>query len=83
MVTASLDSTLKLWNLSEPDTAVKTYTGHFNERNFVGLGVNSDGSYISCGSETNTVYAYLSHHAKPVLKHYFGNPIDIITVFFC
>jgi E3 ubiquitin-protein ligase RFWD2 len=83
MLTASTDSTLRVWELSESDNVVRTYTGHTNEKNFVGLGVNSDGSYISCGSETNTIYTYLSPIAQPVLTHYFGNPRDNISVFFC
>lgn len=34
-----------------------TYSGHANERNFVGLSVSQDG-YLACGSETNEVYCY-------------------------
>lgn len=34
-----------------------TYTGHRNQRNFVGLSVTPDG-HIVCGSEDNAVYAY-------------------------
>ena len=37
--------------------------GHTNERNFVGLSVNSDG-YLACGSESNEVFAY--HHSLPL-----------------
>jgi E3 ubiquitin-protein ligase RFWD2 len=82
MITASTDSTLRLWELSDPDSVVRTYTGHTNEKNFVGLGVNSDGSYISCGSETNSVYNYLKLLSQPVVKHYFGNPRDHMNVIF-
>lgn len=32
------------------------YRGHTNEKNFVGLTVNSE--YIACGSETNEVFIY-------------------------
>eukprot|EP00241_Pyramimonas_parkeae_P017664 CAMPEP_0114298166 /NCGR_PEP_ID=MMETSP0059-20121206/12271_1 /TAXON_ID=36894 /ORGANISM="Pyramimonas parkeae, Strain CCMP726" /LENGTH=924 /DNA_ID=CAMNT_0001420505 /DNA_START=503 /DNA_END=3277 /DNA_ORIENTATION=+ len=39
-----------------------TYSGHKNEKNFVGLSLSDDG-YIACGSEDNTVYAY--HHSLP------------------
>lgn len=35
---------------------VRTFKGHTNEKNFVGLTVNSD--YIACGSETNEVFVY-------------------------
>lgn len=35
---------------------VRTFKGHTNEKNFVGLTVN--GEYIACGSETNEVFVY-------------------------
>lgn len=34
----------------------RTFRGHTNEKNFVGLTVNND--YIACGSETNEVVVY-------------------------
>lgn len=34
----------------------RTYRGHMNEKNFVGLTVNSE--FIACGSETNDVFVY-------------------------
>lgn len=33
-----------------------TFRGHTNEKNFVGLSVNSE--YMACGSETNEVFVY-------------------------
>ncbi|KAK1275528.1 Protein SPA1-RELATED 3 [Acorus gramineus] len=56
LISASTDSTLKLWDLSMStsrvlDTPVQTFTGHTNVKNFVGLSI-SDG-YIATGSETN------------------------------
>lgn len=35
---------------------LRTFRGHTNEKNFVGLTVNSE--YIACGSETNEVFVY-------------------------
>ena len=35
---------------------VRTFKGHTNEKNFVGLTVNNE--YIACGSETNEVFVY-------------------------
>lgn len=35
---------------------MRTLKGHTNEKNFVGLTVNSE--YIACGSETNEVFVY-------------------------
>lgn len=42
---------------------LRTYRGHVNEKNFVGLSVNSE--YIACGSETNEVFIY--HKVKKYL----------------
>lgn len=45
---------------------VRTLTGHTNDKNFVGLTVNSE--YIACGSETNEVFVY--HKVQYNLFHY-------------
>lgn len=42
----STDSELKLWNV-ERGQVLRTYRGHANEKNFVGLSVSGD--FISCG----------------------------------
>ena len=52
VVSASTDSTLRLWNMNKPQ-AVRVYEGHVNEKNFVGL--CADGEFIACGSELNEV----------------------------
>jgi E3 ubiquitin-protein ligase RFWD2 len=83
LVTASTDCSLKLWSLKDAQAqgvAARSYTGHINEKNFVGLSVNSDGDFISCGSETNEVFAYHSSLSSPVATHKFGNSIDAISV---
>lgn len=62
IVSASTDCTLRLWNLPEDMSTGgrfdchRTYTGHVNEKNFVGFSINGD--LISCGSESNIVYTY-------------------------
>jgi len=73
-VSASTDSTLKLWNINNENCA-RTYTGHGNEKNFVGLSVNGD--WIACGSENNAVYAYYKALKSPVVSIRFGgvNPV--------
>ncbi|KAF4401057.1 protein SUPPRESSOR OF PHYA-105 1 isoform X1 [Cannabis sativa] len=75
LVSASTDNTLKLWNLNKPissdDASSLSFTGHINEKNFVGLSV-WDG-YIACGSETNEVYSYHKSLPMPITSHTFGS----------
>lgn len=52
LVSASTDSTLRLWD-TKACTAARVFNGHNNEKNFVGLSVDAD--FIACGSETNEV----------------------------
>jgi E3 ubiquitin-protein ligase RFWD2 len=54
VVSASTDSTLRLWDAAGC-APVRTLAGHVNEKNFVGLSV--DAEFIACGSETNEVRA--------------------------
>lgn len=42
----STDSQLKLWSIKKPQ-CLRTFKGHINEKNFVGLA--TDGDYIACG----------------------------------
>ncbi|KAJ3045226.1 coatomer subunit alpha [Rhizophlyctis rosea] len=84
VVSASTDSTLRLWSLrsamsNESVGCVRTYQGHTNEKNFVGLSINSDADFLACGSETNEVYAYYARLPKPVVVHKFGNNVDSIS----
>ncbi|KAH6805126.1 hypothetical protein C2S51_029957 [Perilla frutescens var. frutescens] len=83
LVSASTDNTLKVWDLKKTssnslsrDACILTHRGHTNEKNFVGLSVN-DG-YITCGSETNEVFAYHKSLPMPFTAHKFGS-IDTIT----
>ena len=46
----STDSQLKLWNISKPH-CLRTFKGHINEKNFVGLASNGD--YVACGKSTS------------------------------
>ena len=54
VVSASTDSTLRLWSARDA-APVRTLAGHVNEKNFVGLSV--DAEFIACGSETNEARA--------------------------
>ncbi|KAM7472276.1 hypothetical protein LguiA_010459 [Lonicera macranthoides] len=77
LVSASTDNTIKLWDLNKtnleglsPKACTSSFSGHTNEKNFVGLSV-FDG-YIACGSETNEVYAYYRSLPMPITSHKFG-----------
>jgi WD40 repeat protein len=59
---------------------VRTYSGHTNEKNFVGLSVNSTGEFIACGSETNSVFMYYSQLSKPVITHGFGQSDGQVSI---
>ncbi|KAL3517259.1 hypothetical protein ACH5RR_024161 [Cinchona calisaya] len=83
LVSASTDNTLKLWDLknssiegSISNACNLTFSGHTNEKNFVGLSV-LDG-YIACGSETNEVFAYYRSLPMPITSHKFGS-VDPIS----
>lgn len=52
VVAATVSSTLSVWDLVACER-VRTLSGHVNVRNFVGMEVN--GPYIACGSETSQV----------------------------
>ncbi|KAG1327072.1 E3 ubiquitin-protein ligase COP1 [Cocos nucifera] len=70
LASASTDSTLRLWDVKE-NCPVRTFKGHTNEKNFVGLTVNNE--YIACGSETNDVFVYHKAISKPAACHRFGS----------
>ncbi|XP_010523782.1 PREDICTED: protein SUPPRESSOR OF PHYA-105 1-like [Tarenaya hassleriana] len=77
IVSASTDSSLKMWNLNNtnpsglsPGACSLTFQGHTNQKNFVGLSV-MDG-YIACGSETNEVYSYYRSLSMPITSYKFG-----------
>eukprot|EP00039_Didymoeca_costata_P008246 m.109490 g.109490 ORF g.109490 m.109490 type:complete len:579 (+) comp14003_c2_seq3:719-2455(+) len=65
MISASTDSTLKLWR-TDAYECTRTFTGHTNEKNFVGLTTSDD--YIACGSENNSVYCYHKCLPKPIVS---------------
>ncbi|XVF71830.1 hypothetical protein PTKIN_Ptkin12aG0071100 [Pterospermum kingtungense] len=70
LASASTDSTLRLWDVKE-NLPLRTFKGHTNEKNFVGLTVNSE--YLACGSETNEVYVYHKEISRPLTWHRFGS----------
>lgn len=75
LVSASVDSTVKLWDLKTMSLA-RTYTGHVNDKNFVGLSVTRDS--IACGSEANSVYCYYKAIPRPFTGYRFSS-VDPLT----
>uniref|UniRef100_A0A1X7T1S4 Uncharacterized protein n=1 Tax=Amphimedon queenslandica TaxID=400682 RepID=A0A1X7T1S4_AMPQE len=59
LVSASTDSELKLWSI-DTGSCLRTFKGHVNDKNFVGLSVNN--GYITCGSENNSFYPSVNEH---------------------
>jgi E3 ubiquitin-protein ligase RFWD2 len=81
IISASTDNTLKLWDIKCGDPrrmCVRTYMGHTNEKNFVGLSVSQDG-YIACGSEDNVVHVYSKHSSVPVAHYAFNDKANGFT----
>ncbi|XP_041481190.1 E3 ubiquitin-protein ligase COP1-like isoform X1 [Lytechinus variegatus] len=68
IVSASTDSQLKLWNVDKPH-CLRTFRGHINEKNFVGLTSNDD--YIACGSENNSLFVFYKGLSKQILTFKF------------
>ncbi|XP_064616123.1 E3 ubiquitin-protein ligase COP1-like isoform X2 [Liolophura sinensis] len=75
MVSASTDSQLKLWHMSRPN-CVRTFKGHANEKNFVGLA--TDGDYIACGSENNSLYVFYKGLTKHLLAYKFDTVRSVL-----
>ncbi|CAN8252125.1 unnamed protein product [Cochlearia groenlandica] len=65
VVTAGTDGCLKLWSVNS-GRVIRTYEGHVNSRNFVGLSVWRNGALFGCGSENNRVFVYDRRWGKPV-----------------
>eukprot|EP00118_Oscarella_pearsei_P012167 m.87187 g.87187 ORF g.87187 m.87187 type:complete len:493 (+) comp36533_c0_seq11:457-1935(+) len=70
IISASTDSQLRLWEV-DGYSCQRTFKGHLNEKNFVGLATN--GEYIACGSENNSVCVYYEGLSKLLLSHKFSS----------
>ena len=65
VVSASTDSTLRLWDIHSARES-RIFRGHVNEKNFVGLAADSE--FIACGSETNEVLPQIVRHAVSIAE---------------
>ena len=70
LVSASTDSQLKLWSLTE-NHCLESFRGHINEKNFVGLATS--GEFIACGSENNSLYVYFKGVPRHMLSFHFDS----------
>ena len=87
VVSASTDSTLRVWDIRKENEEPMVMKGHVNEKNFVGLATN--GEHIVCGkinidvdvdifkmlisgSETNEVYTYYKKCKQPICHYDFS-----------
>ncbi|XP_061490157.1 E3 ubiquitin-protein ligase COP1 isoform X2 [Rhineura floridana] len=75
IVSASTDSQLKLWNVGKAH-CLRSFKGHINEKNFVGLASNGD--YIACGSENNSLYLYYKGLSKTLLTFKFDTVKSVL-----
>jgi E3 ubiquitin-protein ligase RFWD2 len=75
LVSASTDSQLKLWNVNKSQ-CLRTFKGHSNEKNFVGLA--TDGDYVACGSENNSLFVYYKGLSKQLLSFKFGTVRSVL-----
>ncbi|KAF6252004.1 WD40-repeat-containing domain protein [Scenedesmus sp. NREL 46B-D3] len=70
VVSASTDSTLRLWSGTAAAAAgsagTDVFSGHSNSKHFVGLG--TQGPLIACGSETNEVFVYHQGLPRPRMQ---------------
>jgi len=69
IVSASTDSELKLWK-TNAKSCIRSFRGHTNDKNFVGLA--TDGDFIACGSENNSLYIYYKGLSKSLLAYKFN-----------
>uniref|UniRef100_A0A3Q2UK95 COP1 E3 ubiquitin ligase n=1 Tax=Fundulus heteroclitus TaxID=8078 RepID=A0A3Q2UK95_FUNHE len=75
VICRSTDSQLKLWNVNKPH-CLRSFKGHINEKNFVGLASNGD--YVACGSENNSLYLYYKGLSKTLLTFKFDTVKSVL-----
>jgi E3 ubiquitin-protein ligase RFWD2 len=69
IISAGTDGQLKLWDINKQPHCIRSFVGgHINEKNFVGLATNGD--YIACGSEDNSLCIYYKVRLKERMKNF-------------
>jgi len=69
LLVSTLDSTLRLWQTSNPSKCVKTYRGHLNEKYSIFSTFSlAKGKYVVTGSEDKCIYLYDLQHRTVVQK---------------
>ena len=56
---------------------LRTFRGHTNDKNFVGLTANDD--YIACGSENNSLYLYYKGLSKQLVTFKFDTVRSVLV----
>lgn len=71
LVTASVDSSLAVWDLNQQGRGqlFRRYEGHTNQKNFVGLSVCPETELMATGSECGQAFAYHRAWSRPVAAH--------------
>lgn len=79
LVSAGTDGQLKLWDISANSSSVcrRSYIGHINDKNFVGLSCASNG-YIACGSEDNSLCVYYKGKNESVIFTFCLQPLSLM-----
>lgn len=84
IVSASTDCQLRLWQQQQQQQqqdswdCKQIFSGHVNEKNFVGLAVHQD--LIACGSENNSLYCYHRDLTSPLASLRFTQTCPISGV---
>ena len=64
----NFSGTAHLRNGRQTGKAWRSFVGHKNAKNFVGLTVRSEDGLMATGSETSSVFAYNTHWSSPIAK---------------
>ncbi|TPX60812.1 hypothetical protein PhCBS80983_g01560 [Powellomyces hirtus] len=87
LISCSTDSTLRMWDVDasiscDKSVCVRTFAGHTNAKNFVGMSIDSTSEFIACGSETDQVHVYWTGLSRPVVVANMGRTRDAVTGLF-